>query len=248
MVKNKTKNRLTLENGISLIIPILNEERTVAKVIDRCANQFVVSQLILVNDGSTDTTKSILEKIKKDFSKNKDLPLLTVVHHEVNKGKGAAIKTGLTKVEGKYVMVQDADLEYDPEDISKLFERAEKSKDGIVFGTRSHNRRKGYLLAQLGNLYLNVMFNLLYDFKLTDVYTCYKLIPNKIWQELDLVSNGFELDSELVAKLGKKKYQIFEVPISYSPRTYKEGKKIKWTDLIKATVAALKVKFNKPII
>lgn len=229
-----------IKNGVSLIIPVLNEEKTIATIINRCSTQSTVKQLVIVNDGSTDNTRSILNKISK---KNNAKLLITVLHHESNLGKGAAIKTGLTKVLGKYVMVQDADLEYSPDEIKYLFNEAEKVKNGIVFGTRAHHKKKGYILAQLGNWYLNLMFNLLFDYNLTDSYTCYKLIPKKIWQQLDLKSNGFEIDAELVAKLGMHGYKIKEVPISYFPRKYSEGKKIKWFDLFRATGAALKVRF-----
>lgn len=235
-----TVNRMIkFNNGVSLIIPVLNEEKTLDIIINKCSNQLVVKQLVIVNDGSTDNTRNILNKIAE---KNHTSSLITVLHHERNLGKGAAIKTGLTKVLGKYVMVQDADLEYSPDEIQYLYDEAEKTKSGIVFGTRSHHRKKGYLLAQLGNWYLNVMFNLLFGYKLTDSYTCYKLIPRDIWQKMDLKSNGFEIDAELLAKLGVNGYQIKEVPISYFPRKYSEGKKIKWLDLFKATWVAIKVR------
>ena len=240
MRRNKQKDITGLRNGVSLIIPVLNEEKTIFTVIRKCSNQPVVKQLVIVNDGSTDGTKDLLDKLSK---KNNKRVLLTVLHHEFNMGKGAAIKTGLTKVLGKYVMVQDADLEYSPEEIKYLFNEARKTKNGIVFGTRSHHKKKGYLLAQLGNWYLNVMFNLLFGYNLTDSYTCYKLIPRTIWQAMDLKSDGFEIDAELLSKLCKYGYQIKEIPISYFPRKYSEGKKIKWVDLFKATGAALKVRF-----
>lgn len=230
---------ISMKDGISLIIPVLNEEKTLATIIDKCSSQSVVKQLVLVNDGSTDNTWNILDKIIKKNSKL----LITVLHHERNMGKGAAIKTGLTRVLGKYVMVQDADLEYSPDEIKYLFNEAEKIKNGIVFGTRSHHKKKGYLLAQLGNWYLNIMFNLLFGYNLTDSYTCYKLIPRMIWQKMNLQSNGFEIDSELIAKLGIRGYKIKEIPITYFPRKYSEGKKIKWLDLFKATGTAIKVRF-----
>src|SRR3989344_8802644 len=225
-----------MKNGVSLIIPVLNEEKTIAAIIDKCSRQPVVKQLIIVNDGSDDNTRSILNRIAK---KN---PRITILHHERNLGKGAAIKTGLTKVLGKYVMVQDADLEYSPEEIKYLFNEAEKTKNGIIFGTRSHHKKKGYILAQLGNWYLNLMFNFLFGYRLTDSYTCYKLIPRTIWEKMKLRSNGFEIDAELIAKLGIWGYKITEIPISYFPRKYSEGKKIKWLDLFKATGAAIKVR------
>ena len=238
-MKNKQRHHLQVEEDVSLIIPVLNEEKTLTTIIDKCFTQPVIKQLVIVNDGSTDNTRSILNKIAE---KNNTSPLITILHHERNLGKGAAIKTGLTKVLGKYVMVQDADLEYSPDEIKYLFNEAEKIKNGIVFGTRSHHKKKGYLLAQLGNWYLNVMFNLLFGYKLTDSYTCYKLIPRTIWQKMNLKSNGFEIDAELLSKLGVNGYQIQEIPISYFPRKYSEGKKIKWLDLFKATWIAIKVR------
>ena len=235
---------IKMKDGISLIIPVLNEEKTLATIIEKCSTQPVVKQLVIVNDGSTDNTRNILDRIGK---KNNTEVFITVLHHEQNMGKGAAIKTGLTRVLGKYVMVQDADLEYSPDEIKFLFNEAEKTKNGIVFGTRSHHKKRGYLLAQLGIWYLNVMFNLLFRLNLTDSYTCYKLMPKLVWRKLNLKSNGFEIDSELLAKLGINGFKIKEIPISYFPRKYSEGKKIKWLDLIKATAVAIKVSINYEI-
>ncbi len=231
------QKKLHVKKAVSLIIPVLNEEKTLLTIIDKCSHQEIVRQLVIVNDGSKDKTKDILNKLKILD------PLITILHHKINKGKGSAIKTALNHVLGKYVMVQDADLEYSPDEIKFLFKEAEETKEGIVFGTRSHHRKKGYLLAQLGNWYLNVMFNLLFGYRLTDSYTCYKLIPRTIWKKINLSSNGFEIDAELIAKLGIYGYKIKEVPISYFPRKYSEGKKIKWYDLLKATKAALKIRF-----
>lgn len=224
--------------GVTLIIPVFNEEKTLNKIVQRCSQQKIVRQLLIVNDGSTDKTEKILDslKIRK--------PLVTVIHHPKNMGKGAAIKTGIKNALGKYIMVQDADLEYFPEEIVKLYNRAIKSDDGIVFGTRTRGKNKGYLLAQIGNWYLNSMFNILFGLNLTDSYTCYKLMLRNVWVTLKLQSNGFEIDSELVAKLGKRRYRILEEPISYNPRKYSEGKKIKWVDLVKATLTALKVRVS----
>lgn len=241
MRKNKKTESYKFKGEVSLVIPVLNEEKTLTTIVKRCSDQKIIGQLVIVNDGSTDRTKQILSRISKSSGK---VPLITIIHHKQNMGKGAAIKTGLQNVLGKYVMVQDADLEYAPEEIINLFNEAQKSRDGIVFGTRTRGKNKGYLLAQLGNWYLNTMFNILFGYKLTDSYTCYKLIPKKIWQEAALESEGFEIDSELVAKLGVKKYKIAEIPISYNPRKYSEGKKINWWDLVKATLVALEVRFK----
>lgn len=223
-------------NKVSLIIPTYNEEKTIETIINRCFKQDIVTQIVVVNDGSTDNTKNILKRLTNRWQR------LIVINHPKNLGKGAAIKSGLTKAIGKYIMIQDADLEYFPEEIVKLFKKAEKSKDGIIFGTRSHLKKKGYLLAQLGNWYLNLLFNILFNLSLTDSYTCYKLMPKTIWHELKLESNGFEIDSELVSKLGKSKYKILEVLINYQPRKYSEGKKINWMDVIKATIVAFRIR------
>jgi len=230
------------KKGVSLIIPVLNEEKTLEKIINKCFNQPYIRQLVIVNDGSTDNTRNILDKLA--VKKHKRGPLITVLHHEFNLGKGAAIKSGLKRVLFKYVMVQDADLEYSPDEIKYLYNKAEEEKNGIVFGTRSLHKKKGYLLAQIGNWYLNVMFNLLFGYKLTDSYTCYKLIPRDTWLKMNLTSNGFEIDAELLAKLGMNDYKIKEVSISYFPRKYSEGKKIKWTDLFKATAIAIKIRLG----
>lgn len=228
--------------GVSLIIPVFNEEKTLETIVNRCFKQNVLRQLVIVNDGSTDKSERVLERIKRRFVSKS--PQITIIHHKKNMGKGAAIKTGLVHDLGEYTMVQDADLEYYPEEIAKLYKRANKVGKGIVFGTRTRGKNKGYLLAQIGNWYLNTIFKILFGLDLTDSYTCYKLMPTKIWKELELESNGFEIDAELVAKLGVKGYKILEVPIFYNPRKYSEGKKIKWIDLIKATLVAIKVRLS----
>jgi len=230
-------------DGISLIIPVLNEGKTLETIISKCSLEKVVKQLVIVNDGSTDNTKYILNKLEKKNKHGQKL-LLSIIHHSQNKGKGAAIKTGLKHTLGKYIMVQDADLEYSPTDIRYLFDEAEKSKNGIIFGTRSQYKKKAYILARLGNWLLSLVYNVLFGFNLTDGYTCYKLMPRFVWLKLNLESNGFEIDSELISKLGINKFKIKEVPISYFPRKYSEGKKIKWTDLIKAIWIALKVRLS----
>lgn len=235
------KKMIRLKDGVSLIIPVLNEEKTLSTIIEKCSAQPIVKQLVIVNDGSTDNTKNILNSLGR--KKNRKV-LITILHHQNNKGKGAAIKTGLKQCLGKYVMVQDADLEYSPDEIGALYNEAKKTKNGIIFGTRSHHKKKGYLLAQLGNWYLNRMFNLLFGYQLTDSYTCYKLIPRMIWIKMNLQSSGFEIDAELVGKLGINGYKIKEIPISYFPRKYSEGKKIKWIDLFRATWAAVKVRLG----
>lgn len=236
----KGGSKISIKRDISLIIPVYNEQNTLKKIIDQCSKQKTVKQLIIVNDGSTDKTALILNRLKNKFQ----TPKLTIINHKVNLGKGAAIRDGLKIAAGKYIMVQDADLEYSPDDIKTLYIAAENSKDKIIFGTRSQNKKKSYLLAQLGNYYLNQMFNRLFNLKLTDSYTCYKLMPREVWDKLKLYSNGFEIDAELVSKLGKKGYRVVEVPIFYNPRKYSEGKKINWLDLIRASLVSIKIKFS----
>lgn len=228
------------KSWVSVIIPVFNEEETVSVVIDRCAKQKIIKELVVINDGSTDNSKAIIDKLSKKYNK---VPIYAI-NHKVNLGKGAAIKSGLKKVSSRYVIVQDADLEYFPNEIVKLAERAEKSKDHIVFGRRVFYKKRGYLLARIGNAYLKVLFFILFGCKLKDPYTCYKLIPRKIWLQLDLTANGFEIDTEIIGKLEIRKYEIVEEPISYNPRKFSEGKKVTWVDVIKATLTALSLRLN----
>jgi glycosyltransferase involved in cell wall biosynthesis len=219
---------------ISIIIPIHNEEKTLEKSISGIYDIFnnTEKELILVNDGSTDKTSIILDKFKHQNIK--------IYNHATNLGKGMAIQTGLQNCTGEYVGIYDADLEYKPEELYRLFEIAEKEKT-VVYGKRSG--QDGYLLNRLGNKILSMTCNILFSSQLHDIYTCYKIIPRNIFENLKITSDGFEIEAEITAKLLKNKIPIKEVPISYSPRSFKDGKHIRWIDGIKGILKLLEIKF-----
>lgn len=211
---------------LSIIIPVFNEEKTIAQVIDRVKDLKIPSvekEIIVVNDGSTDKT---LDKIK-----NKNIIFLT---HPKNLGKGAAVKTGIEKSTGEYIVIQDADLEYDPKDIIRLLDKVQKKEAEVVYGTRldrlpnfSEDEKKPlFLLHYLGNRFLSLVTSVFYGQWLTDMETCYKLFPKKAVVGMNLNAKRFDFEPEITSKLLKKGYRILEIPISTTPRGYEEGKKL----------------------
>lgn len=211
---------------LSIIIPVFNEEKTIAQVIDRVKDLKIPSvekEIIVVNDGSTDKT---LDKIK-----NKNIIFLT---HSKNKGKGAAVKTGIEKSTGEYIVIQDADLEYDPKDIIRLLDKVQKKEAEVVYGTRlnrlpnfSEDEKKPlFLLHYFGNRFLSLVTSVFYGQWLTDMETCYKLFPKRAVAGMKLNAKRFDFEPEITSKLLKKGYKILEIPISTTPRGYEEGKKL----------------------
>ena len=222
---------------ISVIIPSFNEEKTIEKTLDKVLKQKVVGEVIIVDDGSRDKTSSILKENKLRDSRIK------LIFHQKNLGKGAAVRTGLSNVSFDYVLIQDADLEYDPVHYKNLISKA--SQAHAVYGSRLITKNPhAYARTYFGNVLLTSLCNLLFGIKLTDSYTCYKLLPTKIIRSLNLSSNGFELEAEITAKLAKRKIPIIEVPISFRPRKYEQGKKIKARDALIGVLTFLKIKFG----
>ncbi len=222
---------------LSIIIPVYNEEKTVEQVIRKVINLSLglEKELIVVSDGSTDKTNQILRELKKEFN-------FILLIHKKNQGKGAALKTGIDAISGETVIIQDADLEYNPENWKEML--SQFNQNNAVYGSRNINpKRKGYSHYILGVWFLTKVNNLLFNSKLTDTYTCYKLIPTKVMQSLNLESNGFEIEAELTAKLLKKGIPIKEIPIDYNPRKFREGKKIRFNDGIKGLWTIIKHRF-----
>ncbi len=225
---------------LSIIIPAHNEDRTIEKVLDKVMRVDLgkwTREIIVVNDGSTDRTKEVLEKFRQSLARNRKL--LTILHHSENQGKGAAIKTALKKATGDYVIIQDADMEYDPSDIPRLLLG---TKPGVaVFGDRGVLRypERGFHFV-LGAKILTWTVNLLFRRRLYDLYTGYKLIPLKELKSLHLQSNGFEFEAEVTCKLIKKGIKIIEIPIKYQPRNKEQGKHIGYTDFFKGLLMILK--------
>lgn len=227
---------------LSIIIPVYNEKRTIEEVLKRVEQASTLNyekEIIVVDDCSSDGTSDILEKLKKKFN-------FVLVRHDKNYGKGKAIKTGLKKVTGNFVLIQDADLEYDPNDYENLLKLADKRV--VVFGSRNINPTgKGYPHYVLGVKILTFLFNLLFKSKLTDIYTCYKLFPANLIKSIPFESSGFEFEAEISARILKRGYQIKEVPIRYYPRKFKEGKKIRPSDGLKGLWTIIKFTLRKEI-
>lgn len=213
---------------LSIIIPVFNEERIIASSLPAIFSLTINKEVIVINDGSTDNTLKILEDLKLSHE-------FKLINQEINSGKGAAIRTGLAQMSGNYFIICDADLEYSPNDIVFLFNEVEKiilensNKKVALYGSRFLTNST-WSFHYLINTFLTKLTNLLFDGKLTDMETCFKLIPSSALQEITLTSNGFEIEPEITAKLLKNNYQIIERPISYNRRGYQDGKKIKAKD------------------
>jgi glycosyltransferase involved in cell wall biosynthesis len=222
---------------LSIIMPVYNEADTVRSVIDRVLATSFQKQLIIVDDGSSDGTREILKKIEGDN--------IEVYLHEQNRGKGGAIRTGWTKAKGDIILIQDADTEYDPSDYDALIRPITDGKADVVFGSRfvGYPRRVLYFWHSLGNQFLTLMSNMLNDLNLSDMETGYKVFTREVLQSIRTRSNRFGFEPEFTAKVAKKKFRIYEVPISYYGRGYKEGKKITWRDGVAAFYWIVRYRF-----
>ena len=221
---------------LSIVIPVYNEQATIIELLDRVAAVDIEKEVIIVDDFSTDGTRAILEEYG-----NKTVTLLL---HDRNQGKGAALRTGFQHATGDFVVIQDADLEYDPADFPKLLAVVETQNAQVVYGSRLATSQPTMTLRHfVGNRLLTGLTNLLYGSQLTDMETCYKLLDRRLVHNLELVSNSFNVEPEITAKLLKKGVTIHEVPISYHGRSFAEGKKISWKDFISAvwTLITLRV-------
>ncbi len=226
---------------LSVIIPALNEQSTIEKILNKVVAQPCVFEIVVVNDGSTDNTLQILKRLKKSSRFSKKLKILS---YTKNRGKGFAIRKGITATRGDIVVIQDADLEYEPKEFKKLIDAGQGTK--VVYGSRILSGAKhAYTRTYLGNLILNAICNALFGSHLTDSYTCYKLVPSKIMKSLNLVSRRFEIEAEITAKILKKGIPIKEVAISYHPRSYEKGKKIKAKDAIIGAAKFISIRFGK---
>lgn len=222
--------------SLSVIVPVYNEEKTVAHTLHKLVQQRFVKEVIVVNDGSVDKS---LKKIKA--IKSKKLKVFT----KKNGGKGSAVRLGLQKVTGSYTIIQDADLEYDPEDMSDMLEAVKKKKARVVYGSRFLGPHLNLLFwHRMGNDFLNFLINVLYNTTLSDMETCYKLIPTEILKRLNIRSNGFDIEPEITCKLLKSGFRIYEVPISYVGRDFSEGKKITWWDGFDALRVILSIRLS----
>ncbi len=216
---------------LSVIIPCYNESKTIRELLNQAIGASIGSwgkEIIVIDDGSSDGTKDILKEYEER---------IRVIYQEKNGGKGTAVSTGLKEATGDYVLIQDADLEYDPNDITKLLTKIDVSEADVVYGSRTLQQKKptGRLIPRLGVWFITQLINTFYRLKLTDVWTCYKLFPRAAAG--DFVAGGFESELLFTAALARRKYRFAEVPISYYPREISEGKKIRYRDGVYAIIA-----------
>jgi glycosyltransferase involved in cell wall biosynthesis len=222
---------------LSVIMPVYNEANTVEEVIRKVIEQPEVAELITVNDASKDATGDVLRELAKI------LPKMKVFDHSVNQGKGAALRTGISHATQPYVLIQDADLEYDPEEYPILLKPLLSGKADVVFGSRfigGEAHRVLYFWHSVGNRFLTLLSNMFTNLNITDMETCYKVFKREIIQGITIEENRFGFEPEITAKVARQNVRIYEVAISYHGRTYAEGKKIGWKDGISAIRCILK--------
>jgi len=227
-------------HSLTVIVPVYNERTTVTEILRRvrAADVPLVVQVVVVDDGSTDGTDKVLTAVEDST--------VRVMTHEVNRGKGAAIRTGLAEAQGDLVLIQDADLEYDPADWPRLLDPVLRHKAVIVYGSRFTGERKNMLpLHWIGNRFLSLVTNVLYSSTLSDMETCYKLFDRRVLEGLTIVSDRFDFEPEITAKLLRRGFRIYEVPISYAGRELHEGKKITWRDGFGALKALVRFRFTR---
>jgi len=224
---------------LTVIIPVFNEKATIEQIIKKVKKVPVEKEIIVVDDGSTDGTAEILKEISE---KDKNIKIIL---KEKNEGKGSAIREGLKYVNGDVVVIQDADLEYEPTDWIEMLKFMEEKKADVVYGSRVLGKnKKSSFVFYLGGRILSIITNFLYGAGITDEPTCYKMFNTEIIKSLNLKCRGFEFCPEVTAKIRKKGIKIYEVPIHYNPRSTKEGKKIRWKDGIIAIWTLIKYRFT----
>jgi glycosyltransferase involved in cell wall biosynthesis len=224
---------------ISVIIPVYNEKSTISEIIARVRAVDLEKEIIVIDDGSTDGTPQQLAKIGSQFEDVK------VLSHQENRGKGAALRTGFAAASGEILIVQDADLEYDPREYEALLVPILDGRAEVVYGSRflSGPHRVLFFWHYVGNKFLTLLCDALSNLNLTDMETCYKVFKKEVLDDIQLKSNRFGFEPEFTMKIAKKGFRVYEVPISYSGRTYEEGKKIGWRDGLAAVFVILWFRF-----
>jgi glycosyltransferase involved in cell wall biosynthesis len=230
-----SKKQLTL----SIIVPVYNEEKTLLPLLKKVQNVKLLGlkkQIIVINDGSTDKTAEVMKKIK--------IPGIQIYQHDKNRGKGAAIRTAIPHTTGDFVIIQDADLEYDPADYVIILKPLLDGRADVVYGSRFKGVGRAFLFWHyVGNKLLTFITNILYDTILTDMETCYKAFKGDLIRSIPLRSNRFDFEPEVTAKVLKRGVKLFEVPINYDGRNFEEGKKITWRDGVVALVCLIRYRF-----
>ena len=222
---------MELKMKISIVIPVYNEEKTVQETIAKVSQIPFEKEILVIDDGSTDKTAEILHSLQEGS--------LILLRHEQNKGKGAALRTGFSRASGEIIIIQDADLEYNPEDYPALLRPILEGKADVVYGSRflGGPHRVLFFWHYAGNRFLTLLSNILSNLNLSDMETGYKVFKKEVLNQIKLKSNRFGFEPEFTIKIAKKKMRVYEVPISYYGRDYSEGKKITWKDGLAAIYA-----------
>ena len=231
--------RTTIESPrLSIVMPVFNERDTIEEIITRVLAVPMPLELIVVDDGSTDGTRQQLEALSNRLG-------FTLLLQPGNQGKGAALRRGFGAVTGNIVAIQDADLEYSPEELPDLAQLIVQGRADVVYGSRFLGRHRVFMFSHYaGNRFLTLLTNILYNTMLTDMETCYKVMRREVLEGLDLRSSGFGVEPEITAKIFKRDYRVYEVPITYDGRGYDEGKKIGWKDGVVALWVLIRHRFN----
>ena len=230
-----------MASKLSIVIPIYNEAEHLEEILRQieAVEIGMEKELILVDDCSTDGTRNILKKLEESAENT-----AKIFYHEINRGKGATVRTGFEHISGDITLVQDADLEYDPNDYPKLLEPILEDRADVVYGSRfMEGRQEGLLRSYLANRFLTFLANVVNGTNLTDMETCYKVIKTDILKDISLSSDRFGFEPEITAKLAKRKCKIIDVPISYRGRDYDEGKTVSWKDGVAAVIHIFRFRF-----
>ena len=224
---------------LSVVMPCYNERSTIEEIIRRVLAVPLRIELIVVDDGSKDGTRDILTKLADELT-------FKLIFQAQNGGKGAALRRGFEEVRGDLVVIQDADLEYSPEEFPQLIELICEGRADVVYGSRFLGRHRVFMFTHYaGNRFLTLVTNILYNTMLSDMETCYKVMRTEVLRSMRLEANGFGIEPELTAKIFKRHYRVYEVPITYDGRGYDEGKKITWRDGFVALWVLLKFRFTE---
>jgi glycosyltransferase involved in cell wall biosynthesis len=229
------------EKCLGVVIPVYNEEKTLHLIVNRVLARPEVGELVIVNDCSTDKTWETMQGLAGTD------PRIRIFSHEINQGKGAALRTGFEHVKSDIIIIQDADLEYDPDEYPKLLMPIICGRADVVYGSRflgSGMHRVLYYWHSVGNRFLTMLSNMFTNLNLTDMETCYKVFRREILKDIRIEENRFGFEPEITAKVAKMKIRIYEVSISYYGRTYDEGKKIGWKDGVRAIWCIIKYRFH----
>jgi glycosyltransferase involved in cell wall biosynthesis len=237
-VKSAGLRGVLVDPLLSVVMPVFNERETIEEIVRRVLAVPVRIELIVVDDGSTDGTREQLVALQDELG-------FRLILQERNQGKGAALRRGFEDVTGDVVVIQDADLEYSPEEYPELVQLICEGRADVVYGSRFIGRHRVFMFSHyLGNRVVTLLTNILYNTMLTDMETCYKVMRTEVLRGMDLQSNGFGIEPEMTAKIFKRGYRVYEIPITYDGRGYEQGKKITWRDGIVALWVLLKYRFR----